>query len=532
MKMPVPSPQVDLAALVEQIADPVRCSVEQAVPRAREALERGEPVDARLGELISEELSAGRNPLKLRHLLGIVGALDAGQHILKARSQLLAHTDPYVRSKATLILGRAGRNADWVMRRLLDPDARVQASAVESVWGIDTPEMRKVLETAVRSPHSRVVGNGLIGLYRLGNVGCIPRIFELAEHSGEAQRLSARWVMGETGDPRFLGYLNSVFRTDAPRCRTMVIRSLARIRRNVALLEQAGKLNVEVLSFAAAAGSNERRLELGLPPPGHRALDPLAPTDFVIEEDGRPVTRYSVVCRGEPDVMVSGFVIPRILSRADPYAMAIESGLRACSEIRRKADLWSVDRYRCDDSPETEEGPNLAAMRSEDPLIMGHLRRNRGFLAAPDIIEKFIDGPGHKDEASRDILVSAGKVIEILSRGAGERHLFLCLHPDALPPEDGLPELDERISAEKVVLHGVLPAGPEDATELARICLASGGTFSRWPAESIADGLAGTFAGLLNRYDIAWWPPDVPGHKARLQILSRSGCADFSVDLA
>jgi len=524
-------PQVDFTALVEQIADPLLCSVEEAVPRAKEALERGEPVDVRLGELVSEELSAGGSSLRLRHLLGIVGALDGGQHILKARSLLLAHTDPYVRSKATLILGRAGRNADWVMRRLLDPDARVQASAVESVWSIDTPEMRKVLDTAVRSPHSRVVANGLIGLYRLGNVGCIPRIFELAEHSGEAQRLSGRWAMGETGDPRFLGYLNSVFRTDAPRCRAMVIRALGRIRRNVARLEPAGKLQVEVLTFASA-GLNERRMELGLPPSGHRPLDPLAPTDFVIEEDGRPVTRFSAIRHGEPDVMVSGFVIPRILSRADPYAMAIESGLRACMEIRRKADLWSVDRYCCDDALEPEDGPNLAAMRSEDPLIMSHLRKNRGFLAAPEIIEKFIDGPGHKDEASRDVLVSAEKVIEILSRSAGERHLFVCLHPDAMAPEDGLAELEQRLSAEKVVLHGVLPAGPEDTTELARICAGSGGTFSRWPAESLADGLAKIFAGLLNRYDITWWPPDVPGQKARLQIVSRAGCADFSVDLA
>jgi hypothetical protein len=529
--MAITSPQVDFAALVEQIADPLRCSVEEAVPRAKEALVRGEPVDLRLGELVSEELSAGGSSLRLRHLLGIIGALDGGQHILKARSLLLAHADPYVRSKATLILGRAGRNADWVMRRLLDPDARVQASAVESVWAIDTPEMRKVLDTALRSPHSRVVANGLIGLYRLGDVGCIPRIFELAEHSGEAQRLSARWVMGETGDPRFLGYLNSVFRTDPPRCRAMVIRALAHIRRNVALLEQAGKLHVEVLNFASS-GLNERRMELGLLPRDHRTLDSLAPTDFVIEEDGRPVTRYSAVHHGEPDVMVSGFVIPRILSRADPYAIAIESALRACMGIRRKADLWSVDRYCCDDSLEPEDGPNLAAMRSEDPLIMSHLRKNRGFLAAPEIIEKFIDGPGHRNEASRDVLVSAEKVIEILSRSAGERHLFVCLHPGAMAPEDELAELEQRLSAEKVILHGVLPAGPEDATELARICAGSGGTFSRWPAEGIADGLARIFAGLLNRYDIAWWPPDVPGQKARLQIVSRAGCADFSVDLA
>jgi hypothetical protein len=506
--------------------------LEEAVVRARAALAEGELIDVRLGELLSEHSAVGGNSGRLIHLLGIIDNLGCGQHILKVRSSLLAHPDPRVRSKATRVLGRAGRNVDWILRRLLEADARVQANAVESVWGIDTPGIRKVFETAAKSPHNRVALNALVGLYRQGDVTSIARLLAAAEHDSEAFRLSARWAMGETGDPRFISYLNSVFRTDPPRCRAIVIRSLARIRRNLSLCEQAGRLRAEVLSAVVEDGRT-RRIELALPSSGQRQDTPLAPTDFIIIEDDRLVARYSVTARGNPDTLVTGFAVPRILSQADPYAVAIESGLRACLDLKRKADLWCIDRYSCDDSRAPNESTDAAAMHSEDPLVVHHLRRNRGFLTAAEIIDKVIPGPGHKDQASRDALASSGKVIEILSRAAGERHLFLCFHPDALLTTEATEELDRRAREEKIALHGIQPDGPEDNAILARICRQSGGTFSRWPVEQIADRLSGVFGGLLNRYEIVWWPPEAPGpgHSARLQIFSRRGCADCCIDL-
>jgi hypothetical protein len=529
MSLPAPSDDgPDVAAL---IADPLRCSLEEAVSRARAAIAEGLLTAVRLCDLLSEELAGRGNAARLLHLLGIVDALDCGQHILKARSTLLAHPDPHVRSKATLVLGRASRNVEWIMRRLLEADTRVQANAVESLWGLDTPEIRKVFETAARSPHNRVAMNGLVGLYRQGDVASIAQLLAAAQHDySEAFRTSARWAMGETGDPRFLPYLNSVFRTDSPRCRAGAIRALARIRRSLGVYEQAGRLPVQVLS-AVVEDTGTRRIELTLPPGGQAGAPP-TPMDFVITEDGRMVTRYSVNARSDPDILVTGFAVPRILSRADPYAMTIESGLRACLELKRKTDLWCIDRYSCDDSCEPDEGADRAAMDFTDPLVVQHLRKNRGFLTAAEIIEKVIPGPGPKEQASRDASRGVGKVIEMLSRAAGERHLFLCFHPDAPLSGKAVEELEDKANEEKVVLHGMLPEGTEDTAALARICRQSGGTFVRGPEEQIADVMATTFAGFLHRYEITW-PPDGPGpgHSARLQIFSRAGCADCSFDL-
>jgi hypothetical protein len=514
------------------IADLLQCGLEEACVRTRAALAEGEPADERLGELISAELAAGGNSVRLTYLLGIVDKLDCGHHILKVRSALLAHHDPVVRSKATLVLGRASRNVDWLLRRLLDPDARVQANAVESVWGIDTAEICRVFETAAKSPHNRVAVNALVGLYRQGNVASIARLLAAAEHGSEAFRLSARWAMGETGDPRFISYLNSVFRTDSPKCRAMAIRALARIRRSLSLYEQAGRLQVEVLS-SIVEDAGARRIDLALPPGRTRTSASLGPTDFVITEDGWPVTQYSVNARGNPDILVTGFAVPRVLSQADPYAIAIESGLRTCLELKRKADLWCIDRYSCADWSEPDESTTMAAMHSEDPAVVHHLRRNRGFLTAAEIIDKVIPGPGHKDQASPDALMSSNKVIEILSRAAGERHLFLCFHPDAPLTVEAAEELDRRAREEKIAIHCIQPDGIEDDAIWAPMCRHSGGTFSRCSVEQIADRLSGVFGGLLNRYEITWRPPNAagPGHSARLQIFNGSGCADCSVDL-
>jgi hypothetical protein len=123
--------------------------------------------------------------------------------------------------------------------------------------------------------------------------------------------------------------------------------------------------------------------------------------------------------------------------------------------------------------------------------------------------------------------------MEIVSRAAGERHLFLCIHPEAPLTAEAAEEIEFRASEEKIVLHGILPDGPEDAAAVARLCRRSGGTLSRRPVEQIADVMATVSAGFLNRYEIAWSLPEAPGaaHSARLQIFSRSGCADCTIDL-
>jgi len=47
-----------------------------------------------------------------------------------------------IRSKVALVIGRVSHNGKWAESRLADPDARVRANAVESMWDVDTAEAR------------------------------------------------------------------------------------------------------------------------------------------------------------------------------------------------------------------------------------------------------------------------------------------------------------------------------------------------------------------------------------------------------
>lgn len=58
------------------------------------------------------------------------------------------------------------------MARLGESDPRVRANAIESLWGVDSPEARTLLSFATNDANNRVVGNALLGLYHLGNPPC------------------------------------------------------------------------------------------------------------------------------------------------------------------------------------------------------------------------------------------------------------------------------------------------------------------------------------------------------------------------
>ena len=71
--------------------------------------------------------------------------------------------------KVARMAGRLLRNLRWLEMRLSDPDPRVRANAVESLWGVNSPEARSLFLTAARDPHHRV------HFVRSGKTRCAPR---------------------------------------------------------------------------------------------------------------------------------------------------------------------------------------------------------------------------------------------------------------------------------------------------------------------------------------------------------------------
>ncbi len=511
-----------LLLLARKLADPEQCALDQAIAEARKIINDGERLEAELGDLLQDELTVGQGHTpRLRRLLDLIAALDCDRSALQVRFLLLSHADSWVRSKAAVILGKADKNPAWIARRLMDADPRVQANLIESIWGIDTDPMRSMLLTAAASSNNRVMGNALVGLYRVGDPSSIDRVLAMADDEREAFRITARWVMGEVCDPRFLPWLNAAFRTDNPKCRATVIKSLTRIRRRVSEYETAGRLRL-MLTRKALGDDGLRTLALCVFSGARDGSGPLTAMNFVLSLNGGLVRRYSVTRRLEPDGIATGFVLP-CAPWGEPYAEALESGLSAGVAMKRRDDLWCVGRYGS-----MSGAPGEAVSTTDETLLTDHLHRNKGFLTGPALIRKVISGLASKDLTSPDIVASAEKLIEVLAGSPGARNLVVCFDPDRPPAADEIARIEAAAAHANVVIHGIMPDSAADVSVLRETCCLRG-TFHAGPVDAIGARLAETVEGLAQSYHISFVadPPAESGAQVKVQVFSSQGWAEM-----
>ncbi len=87
-------------AFVRNLADPAKHALQEAIAAVKVELEAGNSIDC-------------------------VSALGWATRILSLKLALVGHEDERIRSKSALLIGRELKSADWVMRRMLDPDPDV-----------------------------------------------------------------------------------------------------------------------------------------------------------------------------------------------------------------------------------------------------------------------------------------------------------------------------------------------------------------------------------------------------------------------
>jgi hypothetical protein len=231
---------------------PALCDPELAPRQALSLARAARDVDPQAEADIARELAAAAEPSgdwgRAQRLMEILSQISDGTRILPWLMRLLRHSDPYLRSKAVLLVGRGSRGVKSEVRKsLAEPDARVRANAVEALWGIDTEEVRELLRAALRDGNNRVVGNALLSLYRLGDCSVAPDLLEMAGHASAAFRATAAWAIGETGDPRFLAVLARMLNDPSAATRRRAFASLGRMKAAAkARLSGEGGLSVQV----------------------------------------------------------------------------------------------------------------------------------------------------------------------------------------------------------------------------------------------------------------------------------------------
>jgi HEAT repeat protein len=175
--------------------------------------------------------SVQRSPAAALGALELIGATVDSVLATGVVALFLNIDNAQVRSKAALLLGRAHRNLAWVRQKLRDPDPRIRANAVESIWGVTGAEAVALFAEAMRDEHNRVVGNACLGLFLCGQPAATEALVEMSRRSEPTFRATAAWVMGETGADAFVHTLETLREDADPDVRHAALAATTRIRR-------------------------------------------------------------------------------------------------------------------------------------------------------------------------------------------------------------------------------------------------------------------------------------------------------------
>lgn len=528
------------------LLDPNICSLEEALAVTRAAAEAGAQLQATFEMALNKALQGQANPQKAERVGRILDilAVTCGQNCWNSfQVELMAYPDKIVRAKAALLIGRSTRNVAWIARRLLDRDPRVQASAVEALWGLDAGETKPHYLSALKSSNNRVVANAALGLYRSGDSGAMRVLLDLLRHNDPAFQLSALWAIGETRDERFLAALSEYYKQVQGKLRLAAVGAMARIRRHDRAAHAAGKLQLH-LSQAAAQPDGVRRLAFALSCHPARDLSGIKPTEFTFWEDGAIVEDYQVRLASPPPLVMAGFVAPRFTSDGQPYEKALREGLRQCLCMKRRDDLWRIDRYSIDLNPGTAR--NLQdSFPYDDTLVTAELRAAYGCMSDPDLLTKAVALPAPLERTPADPVAAFERQCDAFSRRGGKRHAFVFLHEMSgfdLQQEAGVARLRKLAQDGSVVLHGVCPDAAGQWPLVRQMCLSvPEGSFAETTLEGMVDALVDAYANLCNRfeavYSLASMADAAPGASraptVKLRISSDRGYgeAEFALEL-
>lgn len=289
--------------------------------------------------------SLGADPGRIHSLHRLLEVLDLSVHssrLVPVLSGMMNHSDPFVRSKVALLMGRLNQSAEWVRERLSDPDARVRANAVEALWGETGEECQKLFREAAANPSNRVAGNGVIGLYLAGDPESLEMLLAMSAHRSPLFQVTAYWAMGCVGDPRFLPHLVEGMGKADESLRHHIFEAIRRVRYRRDQIASLGTLRV-YLSSATSAPNAGRVLRFAVFDPIRREVldgERLRATHVIVSEEGHATFRYSLVPASVPETISVGFVFPTSEAGSADFAVVAQTTVDQLESVRRAGDRW------------------------------------------------------------------------------------------------------------------------------------------------------------------------------------------------
>jgi len=500
---------------------------EQATALARAATRAGQMVDVAVARhLAGNALSITHEdcPPEMQRLMDLLAEISDGTRILPSLMALTRLSNPYLHSKAVLMIGRMNRNVKWVKNRLAESDSRVRGNAVEALWGLDTEEARSLWHAAARDGNNRVAGNALIALYRLGDCWSIQELNAMANHQSRRFRATAAWVMGKTGDPRFTRALARMVGEPNIAVRTRAFAALGLIKAATARARQAGEWRV-LAHLRQTRRGGWRELQVEVCSSDGREQIKVLPTQVILTEKGEGVTGYVVEERPAPGALAVAFLFPRA---SDPAGAPFNQGALRALAWKRPSDLWSAVPYISAAAPEIrmtllQEKISFAAEISEPRQdIPLH------FTCDPQqAAEAFVKIPARMGCSTfwgamrRSVQFDTGPA-------RGQRHVIVYGQWETGRPA-GYPQLASAAMNSHTAVHAIsLTAN----SALENLCHTTKGTFQIAASEGdVAGQVEQACLRLLARYAIRYQPAAAGATSLGIRVQSAAGWGETNIPI-
>lgn len=147
---------------------------------------------------------------RIMRALALVPAIGDYSILIPWLRKLSQNPDLKVRSRSSKLLCELRPNKGLIERQMHSDDARIRASAIETLWNSRSEDARQLFHMGVGDPHHRVVGNALVGLYLMGDTSALDTMAELCAHKDHLFRAAMAWAMGHVKDPRAIPTLQEL----------------------------------------------------------------------------------------------------------------------------------------------------------------------------------------------------------------------------------------------------------------------------------------------------------------------------------
>jgi len=292
-------------------------------------------------------------------------------------SSLVEHPDERVRSKVAVIAAGSSRVSPQKQGWLKDPDPRVRANAVESLWGRRDADAIQLLKIASKDLHHRIVANALYGLYLAGEPCAIRGVLKLFREVEVPRQLAGIWLLGQTGDPRFLPLVHENLSLKTGRIKFALLNAGRKIKKNFEELRSCPKLQFQMVAFERSSRGRVRcSFLLRKPNCDLLCAKDLQATQVLIKDGDLRIDQFYFEARGNADPAHVALVVPLRVGISNSYASKLVAAVEQAVVGKRPEDAWSIQKYKLS-SADTEEDGLLPFTTAKPILVEDQLRSVR-----------------------------------------------------------------------------------------------------------------------------------------------------------